>query len=138
MRRRNARHGRHFFRGGLAQAFEASEVLEESLAPLLADAGDRLEDRGQPRPTPALPVVGDREAVRLVAQPLEQEQPVGVPRQNDRIDPAGGISGLACAGDLMEPGQVMARIHHEDNLKIFPEKGNRIKIHPGGALDIDG
>jgi len=44
----------------------------------------------------------------------------GAGRRNaeDAIDPAGGISGLACPGDLLEPGQVMARIHHDDKSRV--------------------
>jgi len=43
----------------------------------------------------------------------------GAGRRNadDRIDPASGISSLACVGDPLEPGDILARLHHPDRAR---------------------
>ncbi len=73
-------------------------MLEERGAPRRAEAGDVVERRGR-HALAALPaVLGDREAVRLVADALEQVQALGgtleddgvlLPRQPDLLEPLG-------------------------------------------------
>jgi len=50
---------------------------------------------------------------REVAQ-VVLETGAGRKYAEDRIDPASGISGLACVGDCLQPGDALARLHHAD------------------------
>ena len=62
-------------RGRGAQAVEAAELLEERGATGRPEAGHVLEDAFADLPRAQVGVVGVGEAVRLVAQPLQQLQP---------------------------------------------------------------
>ena len=62
--------------GGRPQLLQRAEVLEQRLAADLAEPGDVVEQALDHRLRPALPVVGDREPVRLVADPLQQVEPL--------------------------------------------------------------
>src|SRR4051794_9891189 len=70
---------------GLAQPLERAEVLEQGLATDLAEAGYVVEDALDHRLGASGPVVGDREPVRLVADPLEQVEALRRPGQDDRV-----------------------------------------------------
>ena len=59
---------------GLADAAQAAEVPQQRAAPPGPDARDGVERRAQARPAAQLAVVGDGEAVRLVAHALQQEE----------------------------------------------------------------
>ena len=62
---------------GVAQPRERSEPLEERLLPGRPDAGHLVERRHQRALRPLLPVIGDGEPVRLVADVLQDEQRLG-------------------------------------------------------------
>ena len=66
-------------RGGL-HAAQAAEVLDQRLPALGADPGDLVQHRGGARLAAPRAVPDDREAVRLVADRLDQVQP-GVRRR---------------------------------------------------------
>ena len=76
-------HVRDVLRGRPAQPGDRAEVLQQLLHPRLAEAGHLRELRADVPLAPGA-LVGDREAVRLVAQALHQEQRVAVPRQDHR------------------------------------------------------
>ena len=71
------------------QPGQRSEVRHERLAPVLPQPAHRVQRRGRHPLGPLAAVVGDREAVRLVADPLQQVEPLAVPRQDDRVGSAG-------------------------------------------------
>ena len=88
---------------GRAQLPERAEVLEQRLAAHLAQPGDVVEEALDHRLRPAAAVVGDGEAVRLVAHPLQEVEPLAGARQDDRVL-------LAGQPDLLEPlGQAADR-----------------------------
>ena len=66
------------------EPLDRTELPQQRLAPDLAEARARCPGgRGHPL-GPLLPVVGDREPVRLVADPLQQVEPLGGARQDHR------------------------------------------------------
>ena len=62
---------------------QAAEMRQQPLAPLGADAADLLQRRGHARLAAARAVAGDGEAVRLVADRLDQVQAGIVARKPD-------------------------------------------------------
>src|SRR5690625_3186394 len=71
--------------GGLPDARHRPEGLQQGPAPGGAQAGDRIEG-GRLRRCGTLPaMVGDRDAVRLVADPLQQIQPLGAAGEDRRV-----------------------------------------------------
>src|SRR5215208_3612681 len=73
-----AGHGLQFFERGVQKRFGGAEVGEYLLLALGADTGEVVEDGGGHGSSTKLAVVGVREAVRLVADALEQVQLWGV------------------------------------------------------------
>src|SRR5690348_1469566 len=71
----DAIHPREVIDTGRLDAFQTAEMRQQRLAPARADAGDFLQRRRRPRLAAARPVPLDREAVRLVADLLQQVQP---------------------------------------------------------------
>src|SRR4029079_200672 len=70
---------------GLPELLERAEVLEQRLAAYLAKAGYVVQQALDHRLGPPRPMVGDREAVRLVTDPLEEVEPLGRAPQDDRV-----------------------------------------------------
>src|SRR3954449_3695339 len=66
-----------------------AEVLEQRALARRADPGQLVHDRLGHRPVAADAVVGDREAVRLVADALEQLERGRLVREHDRLRAAG-------------------------------------------------
>ncbi len=77
--------GGDLLHAGLAQPGQRPEVGHQRLAPGLPQSADRIQCRGRHPLGPLTAVVGDREAVRLVANPLQQVQPLAVARQDHRV-----------------------------------------------------
>ena len=75
-------------RRGRLHALEPAEMREQRLPLARADAVDFLQRRRRPRLGAARTVALDREAVRLVADLLQQVQPRVVRRQAQRLRPA--------------------------------------------------
>ena len=73
-----------------------AEVPQQRLAPGLAQTRDAVEGARGHRLGPLLAVVGDREAVRLVAYPLQEVEALAGARQDHRV-------GLARQPHLLEP-----------------------------------
>ena len=67
---REAGDGFEFFEGGVQEGLGRAEVRQDPLFTFGADAGKLVEDGGRHGFPPQLAVVGVREAVRLVADPL--------------------------------------------------------------------
>ena len=76
-------HVRDVLRRRLAEPGDGAEVLQQLLHPRLPQPRHRGELRADVPLAPRA-LVGDREPVRLVAQPLHQEERVAVPRQDHR------------------------------------------------------
>ena len=85
----------HFFRTGLPQTGDGSELFEESLLPRPADPGAVIEDALLDAPFHEELVVAVREAVRLVADALEQSQGALVVGDYERIGFSGAKDFLA-------------------------------------------
>src|SRR4029078_10096210 len=86
----------------LADALRRAEDAQQRPAPLGTDAR-QVADRGVGLPRRAqVAVVGDREPVRLVAQPLDEVERARGWRQYDRVRSAGQEQLLAL---LREPGE---------------------------------
>src|SRR5438132_9000802 len=64
---------------------ERSEMRQQRALPLFADARDLFQDAAEIALPAQLAAVGDGEAMRLVAQPRQEEQLVGILPQDDRI-----------------------------------------------------
>ena len=79
-----------------AELAHRAEVLEQGLAARRAEPGHVVERAGGGGLAALLPVVGDREPVRLVPHPLQQVQPLAAARQDDRVL-------LAGQPDLLQP-----------------------------------
>src|SRR6266851_1835887 len=69
----------------LADSPQASEISQQCTPPHRPDAFDIVEHGAQPRAATELAVVRDRETMRLVADPNEQEQRRGISWQHDRV-----------------------------------------------------
>src|SRR4029077_4951030 len=94
--RPDARYQGDVVRGGAEQAFHRAEVADEGLLADFADAGQLVEQAGRHPGRPPGALVADGEPVGLVADPLQQVERLGPPR-----DDAGfGLAGLV---DLFEP-----------------------------------
>src|SRR5206468_3357500 len=91
---------------------DRAEVLQERPPPRRADALELVEERAEASRLAALAVEADGEAVRLVAQPLQELQPRRVAREHDRVGPAGHVDLLDPLGerDHRDAGQVV-RLH---------------------------
>src|SRR4051794_4421834 len=76
-----------------------AEVVEQGALPRRPDAGQVVEQGGGHRTVAARAVVGDGEAVRLVAHPLEELQRGRVVTQDDRLAPAGDEDLLDALGE---------------------------------------
>ena len=82
---------RHAGRGGdlldrcQFDLFDRAEVGDQLLLPLRADAMDVIEARFQAGGRALLAVIGEREAVRLVAHALDEIERLRVARQHDRV-----------------------------------------------------
>jgi len=70
---------------GSPQPLQRAEPLEEALATHLAQAGHVVEEALDHALGPPGAVVGDREAVRLVTDPLQQVEALAGARQDDRV-----------------------------------------------------
>ena len=81
---RDARHGFELLGGGGEDRVRGAEVREQRPLARRADARQLVEDRGGHRVIAPLAVVGDREPVRFVAQPLQQLQLGRVVRERER------------------------------------------------------
>jgi len=92
----DARHQGDVVGGGAEQALHRAEVAHEGLLADLADAGQLVEKAGRHPGRPLGSLVPDSEPVGLVADPLQQVEGLGPPR-----DDAG--FGLARLVDLFEP-----------------------------------
>ena len=68
----DARDGGDLLDGRLTHPLDRAEDLEQLPLPLRADAGQVVERRADRPPVAQGPVVGDREPMRLVAQPLDE------------------------------------------------------------------
>ena len=71
-------------RGG-PDPLHRAEPLEQRLAALLPQPGDAVEPARRHRLGAPLPVEGDREPVRLVAQPLQEVEALAGAGQHDRV-----------------------------------------------------
>ncbi len=80
-----ADHARELLARGAADARDAAERGQQRLAPPRADPGDLVELRPQIARRALLPMERHREAVRLVADPLDQQQRRALGCQRDRI-----------------------------------------------------
>ena len=80
-----ADHRRQLLAGGAADAGDAAEPLEQRVAAARADAGDGVQRRAQIAAGPGLAVIRDGEAVRLVADPLQQPQRRAARREGDGV-----------------------------------------------------
>jgi hypothetical protein len=85
---REAWHGFEFFEGSAQEGFRGAEVGENFLFACGADAGEVVEDGGDHGATAQFAMVGVGEAVRLVADALEQVQLGRVAFQDDRLGAA--------------------------------------------------
>ena len=86
-------------KAGRAHAVDRAEAREQAVSPLRPDARDRHElGREPPRPA-APPVTGDREAVRLIAHPLQQQAHGVVGLQQQRPRAAGKVDLLDALGE---------------------------------------
>src|SRR5262245_30762508 len=74
--------------GGLLHRLHAPEMLQKLLSPLAADAADPVEGRACRRLGAQRAVIGDPEPVRLVSDPLQQEEGLRAARQAHWIRPA--------------------------------------------------
>src|SRR4030081_779872 len=72
----------------LADRLHRAEVSQEDALSRGPDAFDRVERGRQRLARSDLPVVGDREAMRLVPNPLHQEHNRRVPLLDDRLSPS--------------------------------------------------
>ena len=88
-------------------AFQAAEAGEQFLAPFGADAADALERRRQAGLAAARAVAGDGEAVRFVADGLDQMQPRIVAR---KLNTALRIS----ADQLFQPRLALRALGHAE------------------------
>ena len=87
--RRHAGHALELLLARGEHALGRAEVLDQRPPPRRADALERVEERlARPR-RPPLAVEVEREAVRLVANALQQLQPGAVRVEQDRIGPPG-------------------------------------------------
>ena len=114
--------------GRLEHPLGRAEVLEQRAAPGRADTFDLVEHRLARRRVAALPVERDREAVRLVADPLQQLQPGRVIRQQDRLRPAGNE-------DLLDP--LGERDHRHPRQVELAHRGQRRRELALAAVDHD-
>src|ERR1700754_3567749 len=74
---------------GAEKAVWGPEVAQQGSLPGRSDTADTVENRRGHRLIAATAVEGDREAVRLVADPLQQPQGVRSLLQQDRVAPPG-------------------------------------------------
>jgi len=94
--RPDARHLRDLVDLGLAELLQRAEVLDQGPPAYLAETGYVVEQALDHRLRPAGPVVGDREAVSLVADPLEEIEALRGPRHDHGVL-------LVGQPDLLEP-----------------------------------
>src|SRR4029077_9759167 len=83
--RADARHRRDLLYGRRAELAHGAEVLEQGLAAGRAEPGHVVEHAGGGGLAALLPVVGDREAVRLVPHPLQQVETLAAARHDERV-----------------------------------------------------
>src|SRR6478672_8352178 len=81
----DAGHGRDLLDARRAELAHRAEVLEQGLAPRRAQPGHVVERAGGGGLAALLPVISDREPVRLVPHPLQQVEPLAAARQDDRV-----------------------------------------------------
>ena len=93
----------------LAQGGDAGVIEDSSLLPKSPCTVDILFEE----PSPAW--VADVDARQIAEVVLE----TGAGRRNadDRVDHSAGLSCLACVGEQLEPGDILARLHHADPLR---------------------
>src|SRR5450759_3757919 len=113
--------------GSLRYAPRRTEMLQQGFLPAGADAGDRVEPGARGRPLHQAAVEGDGDPVRFIPDPLNEEQGLGVPRQEHRfllprqidlLEPLGERDGLD-AGDAedfqhVQPGVQLPLASVED------------------------
>ena len=88
---------------GRPELLQRAEVLDQGLAAHFTETGYVVEHALDHRLRPPRPVVGDREAVGLVADPLEEVEPLGGAGEDHRVL-------LVGQPDLLEPlGQAADR-----------------------------
>src|ERR1051326_2614275 len=88
-------------------AAQAAEMLEQRLPALRADAGNLGEHRGRARLAAARAMADEREAVRLVADRLDEMQPGVRRRELQRLRPR-------LADQLLKPGLPLRAPRHPD------------------------
>ena len=111
---------------GRPQPLERAEVLEQRLAPRLAEPGYAVEGGVDHAARALLPVVGDREPVRLVAHPLQQVEALAGARQDHRV-------GVAGQPHLLEPlGQPAER--DVVDAELLQRRARRLDLR-GAAVD---
>src|SRR5207302_8503918 len=86
---RDARNALELLLRGRDHALDRAEVLEERPAARRPDAFELVEEGGEAARLAPLPVEAEGEAVRLVAQTLQELKPRVVAREHDRLGPAG-------------------------------------------------
>src|SRR5438309_179130 len=97
----------------LADRLHRAEVSQERALARGSDPLDRIERRRQCLAGPHLAVVGDREAVRLIADPLDEKHPGRAALLDDRLRPAGRKDLLAFFGQGERGNVRVARgFHH--------------------------
>src|SRR5579875_3638769 len=87
--RADARHRRDLLGAGRAQLAHRAEALEQRGAPCRAEPRHGVEHARGGRLAALVPVVADREPVRLVADPLQQVQALAAARHDHRVLLAG-------------------------------------------------
>src|SRR5206468_8424720 len=91
-------------------ALQAAEMREQRMAALGPDAADLLQRRGRSRLAAPGAMALDGEAVRLVANPLQQVQPRMVRRQRERSIAIG-------KNDLLQPGLALGTLGDAEELR---------------------
>jgi hypothetical protein len=109
-------HRRHLLHRRLADALGRAERAQERPLPRGAHAGEVVEGAPDRRPAPQVAVVGDREAVRLVADPLHEVERRRRRRQDDRIGPAGHEELLALLGQPGDRDLVEAQLAQDGEI----------------------
>src|SRR5579872_127587 len=119
---------------------DGAESADQRLLPALPDARDLVEDREDDPAFPQRLMVGVGEPVRLVPQPLQQLQPLGIPRKRVRFRQIGHVDQLLLLRerdhrnrlvvfeqDLARGGELAApAVEHDQVRKRRPLHGYRL------------
>lgn len=110
----------------LAQGRQRAEVLDQSGSSRLTEPADPVQRRLRHRLRPFGPVVGDGEAMRLVAESLQQVEGFAGPGEDDRVV-------LARDPDLLQALRQTAHRHIGD-LQVGEHRGRSIDL---GSTAVD-